>query len=277
MSSGTPQGVVSQCGIGIDIGGTGTKGGIVDLATGQLVGERFRIPTPQPATPEAVAGVVKQIVDELQSRPEAPAADSHVGIVFPAIIKNGVALSAANVDKSWINTNVDALMTETLGREVEALNDADGAGLAEAHYGAGKGKEGLVMVITLGTGIGSAMILNGQLVPNAELGHLEIDGFDAETKASAAAREREQLPWKKWAKKRLQRYFSHVEFLFSPSLFVIGGGVSKNSEKFLPYLELRTPVEIAALRNNAGIVGAALWAQQCRDAQAAKPVIDPVK
>ncbi|WP_286738336.1 polyphosphate--glucose phosphotransferase [Kocuria sp. UBA1838] len=277
MSSGTPQGVVSQCGIGIDIGGTGTKGGIVDLATGQLVGERFRIPTPQPATPEAVAGVVKQIVDELQSRPEAPAPDSHVGIVFPAIIKNGVALSAANVDKSWINTNVDALMTGTLGREVEALNDADGAGLAEAHYGAGKGKEGLVMVITLGTGIGSAMILNGQLVPNAELGHLEIDGFDAETKASAAAREREQLPWKKWAKKRLQRYFSHVEFLFSPSLFVIGGGVSKNSEKFLPYLELRTPVEIAALRNNAGIVGAALWAQQCRDAQAAKPVIDPVK
>ncbi|MCG7433324.1 ROK family protein [Kocuria indica] len=277
MSSGTPQGVVSQCGIGIDIGGTGTKGGIVDLATGQLVGERFRIPTPQPATPEAVAGVVKQIVDELQSRPEAPAPDSHVGIVFPAIIKNGVALSAANVDKSWINTNVDALMTETLGREVEALNDADGAGLAEAHYGAGKGKEGLVMVITLGTGIGSAMILNGQLVPNAELGHLEIDGFDAETKASAAAREREQLPWKKWAKKRLQRYFSHVEFLFSPSLFVIGGGVSKNSEKFLPYLQLRTPVEIAALRNNAGIVGAALWAQQCRDAQAAKPVIDPVK
>lgn len=277
MSSGTPQGVVSQCGIGIDIGGTGTKGGIVDLATGQLVGERFRIPTPQPATPEAVAGVVKQIVDELQSRPEAPAPDSHVGIVFPAIIKNGVALSAANVDKSWINTNVDALMTETLGREVEALNDADGAGLAEAHYGAGKGKEGLVMVITLGTGIGSAMILNGQLVPNAELGHLEIDGFDAETKASAAAREREELPWKKWARKRLQRYFSHVEFLFSPSLFVIGGGVSKNSEKFLPYLELRTPVEIAALRNNAGIVGAALWAQQCRDAQAAKPVIDPVK
>ncbi|RKQ36566.1 polyphosphate--glucose phosphotransferase [Kocuria tytonis] len=276
MSSGTPQGVVSQCGIGIDIGGTGTKGGIVDLTTGQLVGERFRIPTPQPATPQAVANVVRQIVDELQSRPEAPAPDSHVGIVFPAIIKNGVALSAANVDKSWINTDVDALMTETLGREVEALNDADGAGLAEAHYGAGKGKEGLVMVITLGTGIGSAMILNGQLVPNAELGHLEIDGHDAETRASAAAREREQLPWKKWATKRLQRYFSHVEFLFSPSLFVIGGGVSKNSEKFLPYLELRTPVEIAALRNNAGIVGAALWAQQCRDAQAAKPVIDPI-
>lgn len=277
MSPPNPSKAPSTLGIGVDIGGTGTKGGIVDLRTGELVGDRFRIPTPKPATPEAVATVVKQIVDELQSRPDAPAPDSHVGIVFPAIIKDGVALSAANVDKSWINTNVDALMTETLGREVEALNDADGAGLAEAYYGAGRDKTGLVMVITLGTGIGSAMILNGQLVPNAELGHLEIDGHDAETQASAAAREREDLPWKKWAKKRLQRYFSHVEFLFSPSLFIIGGGVSKNSEKFVPYLDLKTPVEIASLRNNAGIVGAALWAQQCRDAQAAKAVIDPEK
>lgn len=277
MTPTNPSKAPSTLGIGIDIGGTGTKGGIVDLRTGELVGDRFRIPTPRPATPEAVATVVKQIVDELQSRPEAPAPDSHVGIVFPAIIKDGVALSAANVDKSWINTNVDALMTETLGREVEALNDADGAGLAEAYYGAGRDKTGLVMVITLGTGIGSAMILNGQLVPNAELGHLEIDGHDAESKASAAAREREDLPWKKWARKRLQRYFSHVEFLFSPSLFIIGGGVSKNSEKFVPYLDLKTPVEIASLRNNAGIVGAALWAQQCRDAQAAKAVIDPEK
>ncbi|MFC3479118.1 polyphosphate--glucose phosphotransferase [Kocuria carniphila] len=277
MSPTNPSKAPSTLGIGVDIGGTGTKGGIVDLRTGELVGDRFRIPTPKPATPEAVATVVKQIVDELQSRPDAPAPDSHVGIVFPAIIKDGVALSAANVDKSWINTNVDALMTETLGREVEALNDADGAGLAEAYYGAGRDKTGLVMVITLGTGVGSAMILNGQLVPNAELGHLEIDGHDAETQASAAAREREDLPWKKWAKKRLQRYFSHVEFLFSPSLFIIGGGVSKNSEKFVPYLDLKTPVEIASLRNNAGIVGAALWAQQCRDAQAAKAVIDPEK
>lgn len=277
MSPTNPSKAPSTLGIGIDIGGTGTKGGIVDLRTGELVGDRFRIPTPKPATPEAVATVVKQIVDELQSRPEAPAPDSHVGIVFPAIIKDGVALSAANVDKSWINTNVDALMTKTLGREVEALNDADGAGLAEAYYGAGRDKTGLVMVITLGTGIGSAMILNGQLVPNAELGHLEIDGHDAESKASAAAREREDLPWKKWAKKRLQRYFSHVEFLFSPSLFIIGGGVSKNSEKFVPYLDLKTPVEIASLRNNAGIVGAALWAQQSGESQAAKTVIDPEK
>ena len=151
-------------------------------------------------------------------------------------------------------------MTERLGRPVEALNDADAAGLAEAVYGAGRGVKGLVIVITLGTGIGSALILNGQLVPNAELGHLEIDGHDAETRASAAAREREELPWKKWATKRLQRYFSHVEFLFSPNLFVVGGGVSKKAEKFLPFIELRTPVKVAELRNNAGIVGAALWA-----------------
>jgi len=246
--------------IGIDFGGTGTKGGIVDLDTGELVGERFRIPTPQPATPEAVAGVVEQIVAELQSRPEAPEPGSPVGIVFPAIIKDGVALSAANIDKAWIGTDVDALMTERLGRPVEALNDADAAGLAEAVYGAGRGVKGLVIVITLGTGIGSALILNGQLVPNAELGHLEIDGHDAETRASASAREREELSWKKWATKRLQRYFSHVEFLFSPNLFIVGGGVSKTADKFLPYLQLRTPVEVARLRNNAGIVGAALWA-----------------
>lgn len=275
MTKNTPQGVEAQRGIGIDIGGTGIKGGIVDLATGELVGERFRIPTPQPATPEAVAQVVKQIVDELQSREEAPAADSHVGVVFPAIIKDGVALSAANVDKSWIGTDLDGLMTKVLGRDVEALNDADGAGLAEAHYGAGKDEKGLLMVITLGTGIGSAMIINGQLVPNAELGHLEIDGHDAETRASTAAREREELSYKKWATKRLQRYFSHVEFLFSPSLFVVGGGVSKNSEKFLPLLKLRTPIVPAQLRNNAGIVGAALWAQQSRAAQSGKRVVNP--
>ena len=252
--------------IGIDFGGTGTKGGIVDLDTGELVGERFRIATPRPATPEAVAEVVAQIVAELQSRPEAPEPDSPVGIVFPAIIKDGVALSAANIDKSWIGTDVDALMTERLGRPVEALNDADAAGLAEAVYGAGRGVKGLVIVITLGTGIGSALVMDGKLVPNAELGHLEIDGHDAETRASAAAREREDLPWKKWATTRLQRYFSHVEFLFTPSLFIVGGGVSKKAEKFLPHLSLRTPVEVARLRNNAGIVGSALWASVPHDA-----------
>ncbi|MFW0111842.1 polyphosphate--glucose phosphotransferase [Rothia sp. CCM 9417] len=248
--------------IGIDIGGTGMKGGIVDIRTGLLVGDRFRIPTPQPATPEACAGVVAQIVEELQGRDLAPLSDSAIGIDFPAIIKNGLALSAANVDPSWVGTNLEETMSKALGgRLVYALNDADAAGLAEATYGQGRDKDGLLALITLGTGIGSALINNGQLIPNTELGHLEIDGQDAETRASARAREVYELSWKKYGK-RLHRYFSHLEMLFSPDLFIIGGGISKNPEKFMPYLEgkLRTPMVMAALRNNAGIVGAALWA-----------------
>ena len=248
--------------IGIDIGGTGMKGGIVDIRTGQLVGERFRIPTPQPATPEACASVVREIVDELQGRELAPLPDSAVGIDFPAIVKNGVTLSAANVHESWIGADLEGIMSEALGgRTVYALNDADAAGLAEATYGQGKDKDGLIAVITLGTGIGSALIINGQLIPNTELGHLEIDGHNAESRASARAREIHELSWKKYGK-RLQRYFSHVEFLFSPDLFIIGGGISKNPEKFMPYFEdeIRTPMVMAQLRNNAGIVGAALWA-----------------
>lgn len=248
--------------IGIDIGGTGMKGGIVDIRTGQLVGERFRIPTPQPATPEACASVVREIVDELQGREFAPLPDAAIGIDFPAIVKNGVTLSAANVHESWIGADLEGIMSEALGgRTVYALNDADAAGLAEATYGQGKDKDGLIAVITLGTGIGSALIINGQLIPNTELGHLEIDGHNAESRASARAREIHELSWKKYGK-RLQRYFSHVEFLFSPDLFIIGGGISKNPEKFMPYFEdeIRTPMVMAQLRNNAGIVGAALWA-----------------
>ena len=245
--------------IGIDIGGTGIKGGIVDLTKGKLIGDRYRIPTPQPATPEAVAGVVGQIVAELSSRPEGPGTDVPVGVTFPAIIQHGIARSAANVDKSWVDTDVDGLLTNALNREVQVMNDADAAGLAEARYGAGRGVDGTVLVITLGTGIGSALISNGKLVPNAELGHLEIDGVDAETRASASARERDNISWEEYAQ-RLQRYFSHVEFLFSPDLFVVGGGISKRSEDFLPLLELRTPLVTANLKNNAGIVGAALQA-----------------
>ncbi|WP_285724078.1 polyphosphate--glucose phosphotransferase [Psychromicrobium xiongbiense] len=247
--------------IGIDIGGTGIKGGIVDLDNGKLIGERFRIDTPQPATPEAVAEVVRQVVDELMSRPEAPSKNSPIGVDFPAIIVHGVARSAANVDNSWIGTDADALLTSVLKRPVHVMNDADAAGVAEAKYGAGKGVKGTVLVITLGTGIGSAFIFNGKLVPNAELGHLEIDGFDAETRASASAREREDLPWDEYAQ-RLQRYFSHVEFLFSPELFIVGGGISKRSEDYLPQLKLQTKIITAELKNNAGIVGAALQASR---------------
>ncbi|MDQ4489726.1 ROK family protein [Sinomonas sp. ASV486] len=243
--------------IGIDIGGTGIKGGIVDLKKGKLVGERYRIDTPQPSTPEAVADVVAEIVEELSGREGAPDADTPVGVTFPAIILHGVARSAANVDKSWIDYEVDKHFTERLGRPVEVINDADAAGLAEVRYGAGEGVDGTVLVITLGTGIGSAFVFDGKLVPNAELGHIEIDGHDAETKASAVARERDGLSWEEYAV-LLQRYFSHVEFLFSPELFIVGGGISKRSDEYLPLLKLRTPIVPAKLKNEAGIVGAAL-------------------
>lgn len=245
--------------IGIDIGGTGIKGGIVDLVTGSIVGDRFRVETPQPATPEAVAVVVADIVAELSTREGAPSKKVPIGVTFPAIIQHGVARSAANVDESWIDTDVDALFTKVLGRDVHVINDADAAGLAEVQYGAGKGVAGTVLVVTLGTGIGSAFIFDGKLVPNAELGHLEIDGHDAETQASAVARERLGLSWDEYSVK-LQRYFSHVEFLFSPELFIVGGGISKRSKDFLPNLSLRTPIIPAELRNHAGIVGAALQA-----------------
>ncbi|MDO5618437.1 polyphosphate--glucose phosphotransferase [Kocuria sp.] len=259
MATGSP--TSSRRVIGIDVGGTGVKGGIVDLEVGDLVGERFRIPTPQPATPEAVAEVIRQIVAELQSREGAPAPDSPVGVIVPSIVKDGVTLLAANIDPTWVGANIAGLLAEILNRPVAALNDADGAGLAETLYGAGKDIDGTVLVMTLGTGIGSALIVDGKLVPNAELGHLELHGHDAETRASATARERDDLSFKKWASKRLQPYFEHVEMLFTPSLFIIGGGVSKKADKFLPLLELNTPIKVAQLRNNAGIVGAALWAE----------------
>ena len=243
--------------IGIDIGGTGIKGGIVDLTRGKLIGDRFRIDTPKPATPAAVAEVVAQIVEELSSREGAPDTDTPVGVTFPAIIHHGVARSAANVDKSWIGTDVDSLLTERLGRPVHVMNDADAAGLAEVRYGAGKGVDGTVLVITLGTGIGSALIHNGVLIPNVELGHLEIDSAVAETKASASARERDDLSWDEYAQ-RLQRFFSHVEFLLSPSLFVIGGGISKRADDYLPKISVNAPMVVASSKNNAGIVGSAL-------------------
>ena len=242
---------MATIGCGIDIGGSGVKGALVDLDTGEFIGERIRIATPQPSTPEAVAGVCRQIIEGLQV-PEGVA----VGISFPAPIVHGVIPFMANLDQSWVGVNIDALMAEQLGRPVHTLNDADAAGLGEVVYGAAKGVAGTVILTTLGTGIGSAVVVDGVLVPNTELGHLEIDGHDAETRASSAQKTLREMSWKKWAK-RLQRYYSHVEMLFSPDLFVVGGGVSKNHEKFLPLLDLKAPIVPAALLNTAGIVGAA--------------------
>src|SRR5690625_202905 len=239
---------------GIDIGGSGIKGAPVDLAAGELTTERLRIPTPARSTPEAVAAVVEELVGQFDLPPEIP-----IGLTFPAPIKHGVVPFIANLHKSWKGVDVPQVMSEAIGRRVIAVNDADAAGYAEAVYGAAKGTEGVVMVFTLGTGIGSALIADGTLVPNFELGHLEINGHDAESRAADSAREREKLTWKKWAK-RLQRYFDTIEMLFSPDLIVVGGGVSKHAEEFLPLLELQAPIIPAALRNQAGIVGAAALA-----------------
>lgn len=238
--------------LGLDIGGTGIKGAIVDLDSGELLSERIRIPTPQPATVNAVLDTVEQIVAQAEW-------DGPIGCTFPGIVKNGVVGLAANVDDAWIGVNLASRLSERLGSPVSVLNDADAAGISEMQLGAGRGADGVVLIMTLGTGIGSALFNDGRLVPNTELGHLQLDGCpDAETRAATSAREREGLSFTEWAEQRLQPYFSHVEGLFSPDLFIVGGGVSKKSHKFLPLLSLKTRIIPAELLNNSGIVGAAL-------------------
>ena len=239
---------------GIDFGGTGIKGAPVDLERGDFAHDRVRIDTPKPATPQAVAEVFRRIVDNF------PASTTPVGVTVPGIVRHGVVHSAANIDRSWVGEDADAIFTEALGREVHVVNDADAAGLAEAEYGAARGRSGEVLVITLGTGIGSALIHDGVLVPNTELGHLELDGAVAEVTTATSAREREGLTWEAWAE-RLTRYFRHVERLFSPDLFVVGGGVSKSWDNFGHLIEIDTEIIPAKLQNRAGIVGAALVAQ----------------
>jgi len=236
--------------IGIDFGGTGIKAAPVRLDTGELLEERHRIDTPAKSTPEAVGEIMAQLCDSF------PESTGPVGVAVPAVVRRGVVLSAANIDKSWIGVDADKLLTERLDRPVHVLNDADAAGQAEVQYGAAKGRDGLVIVTTLGTGIGSALLWNGVLVPNSELGHLEIDGHDAEKRAATSAREREGLSWEEWAK-RLTIYYRTLEKLFCPELFVVGGGVSKKAQKFLPLIEIETEIVVATLKNNAGIVGAA--------------------
>jgi polyphosphate glucokinase len=238
--------------LGIDIGGSGIKGAPVDLAAGAFADDRVRIPTPEHSTPEAVIEVVAEIADRFRK----VSGDSPMGVTIPGVVTHGVVRSAANIDQGWLDFDARAALSARLGRPVTVLNDADAAGVAELRYGAARDVQGTVLVATLGTGIGTVLLVDGTLVPNTELGHLEIDGVDAETRAAAAAREREELSWQDWAQ-RLQRYFSHVENLFWPDLIVVGGGVSKKAEKFLPLLQLRTPIVPAKLRNDGGIVGAA--------------------
>ncbi|MGW5970902.1 polyphosphate--glucose phosphotransferase [Streptomyces sp. NPDC055186] len=240
---------------GVDIGGSGIKGAPVDLDKGDLAQERHKVLTPQPSTPDAVADGVKEVVDHFGwSGP--------VGVTFPGVVTDGTTVrSAANVDKSWVDTDARMLLGDRLGgMPVTVVNDADAAGIAEVHFGAGRGRRGTVILLTFGTGIGSAVFVDGLLVPNTELGHLELHGHEAEKRASSKAREDHDLTWEHWAR-RVQKYLAHVEMLFSPELFVIGGGVSRKSDKFLPHIHgIKAEIVPARLQNNAGIVGAAMRA-----------------
>ena len=238
--------------IGIDIGGTGIKGALVDVRKGELLSERVKFATPEGGRPEDIAAVVQRIIETLPGVSRGLA----VGICFPAVVQHGRTMSAANVSKEWIGFEADAHFERVLGRSVHVLNDADAAGVAEMRFGAGRRRKGLVMMTTLGTGIGTAIFMDGKLVPNAELGHLEIGGVDYETKASFAAKERENLDWEAWSV-RLQTYYGTLERLFSPDLIIVGGGVSKNHQEFLPKLKLSAEIVPAQKRNNAGILGAA--------------------
>jgi len=246
--------VESNVVMGVDIGGTGVKGAPVDVEKGTLTDERFRILTPKPATPRAVADVVADVVDHFGWV-------GPIGATFPAVVKNGVTQTAANVDKKWVGTDAAALFTQRLGSPTVVLNDADAAGLAEVRFGAGREQHGVVLMITLGTGIGCGMFLDGKLVPNTELGHIEINGKDAELTASDLVRERKKLSWKRYAK-RVERYLQRLDALLWPDLIIIGGGASKKADQFLPRITVRSPVVPATLQNEAGIVGAALAAAE---------------
>lgn len=236
---------------GIDIGGSGVKGAVVDMRTGEFVGDRIKIATPQPATPEAVAETSAEIVRQLEW-------DGPVGICLPSVVVDQIARTAANIDDSWIGTNVHDLFSHHLpNRELAVLNDADAAGLAEVAFGDDTAKSGAVIFLTFGTGIGSAFLMDGELFPNTELGHMIVGSKEAEHQASSAVRDREELSYKKWAK-RVSKVLAEYERLFNPVAFVVGGGISRKSDQWVPLLTVDTPVVPATLRNRAGIVGAAM-------------------
>ena len=236
--------------LGIDIGGSGVKGALVDTARGELVQERYRVPTPQPSDVGSVVEAVAQVAEKFDGY-------DRVGVTFPGVVVDGVTRTAANVDKSWLDAPGARLFSERLGKPVSVLNDADAAGVAEVAFGAGRNVHGVVLLLTFGTGIGSALFLDGVLVPNTEFGHLELNGADAELHASDRIREEQDLHWEQWAG-RVQDYLHVVERLLSPDLIILGGGVSKKADRFLPYVKVGAPVVPAVLQNNAGIVGAAM-------------------
>lgn len=237
--------------IGIDIGGTGIKAALVNTREGELESDRLRVETPEGGRPEDIAVAVRDLMEKLDTKSNVA-----VGICFPAVVSHGFTQSAANVSDEWIGLNADSLFTAYLDRHVHVINDADAAGVAEMKFGAGKRARGLTIMTTLGTGIGTALFYNGVLIPNSELGHIEIDGLDAESQASFAAKERDELDFEAWAG-RLQRYYQALENLLTPDLFIVGGGISKSHEEFLPLLKLKTKIVPAKTKNSAGIIGAA--------------------
>jgi len=238
--------------LGIDVGGSGIKGAPVETRTGELLAPRFRVDTPEPATPRAVTRAIVRLVRHFAWR-------GPIGCGVPAVVRDGIVQTAANVQHAWIGTNAQALFSQATRQRVAVINDADAAGYAEMTFGAGRERAGLVVLVTLGTGIGTALFINGHLVPNTELGHLELDGDEAEARASAKARKREDLSWKKWAL-RVDAYLQMLQRYFWPDLIIVGGGVSRQAEKFLPRLTVARKVKVvpAQLQNDAGIVGAAL-------------------
>ena len=235
--------------LGIDVGASGIKGAIVNITTGELVTERFRVPTPSPSKPKAVAKAVTDVVNHFEWK-------GLIGVGFPSVIQNGIAKTAANIDKKWIGTNVEQLLSEATGCSVYARNDADVAGIAELQFGSGKGNKGTVILITIGSGLGSAVFTDGVLLPNSELGHLKFKGMIAEHYAADSIRKREELSWEDWGK-RFNEFLLHVEFLFSPDLILLGGGSSKKFEKYKNLIETNCSVVPAKLLNHAGIIGAA--------------------
>jgi polyphosphate glucokinase len=244
----------TNTGFGVDVGGSGIKGGIVDLDTGELVGERFKLATPQPATPAAVATTVAAVVREFGWT-------GKLGVTYPGVVTNGIVRTAANVDKDWIGTNAaEVISAELGGQEVTVLNDADAAGLAEERYGAGKDNTGLIVLLTFGTGIGSAVIHNGVLLPNTEFGHLEVGGKEAEHRAASSVKERKEWNYQRWTEE-VTKVLVAVENAIWPDLFIAGGGISRKADRWIPMLKNRVPVVPAALLNSAGIVGAAMASQ----------------
>lgn len=243
---------MARIGFGVDIGGTGMKAAPVDLDSGELFSPRFRIDTPRPATPETMTPVVMELVANFEwSGP--------IGVALPTVVRHGVVHSAANISDDWIGVDAAELFAAAVGASVAVINDADAAGVAEMTYGVGRGRAGVVIVLTFGTGIGSGFFVDGRLAPNSELGHLEIDGVDAELRAAASARVRESLSWSDWAR-RVDRYLRELDKLFSPDLVVIGGGASKSAKEWVPLLDAGFEIAVASMTNNAGIVGAALAA-----------------